>query len=255
MASVAVVQLLSHLWLCDPMECSMPSFPVLHHLLEVAQTYFHWVGDARYMIHARYIASVHGYDFSLLQRAKFYVAGASVLLSFSKYFMTETQVPTQHWYLEIQSIIGAPLLKKLHVGPDNQWSPGPTSLSRPPHWSFPWLVKVKVTQSVWVFATPRTAVCQASLSFTISWSLLKLMSIESVIPSNHFILCRPLLLLPSIFPSIRVFSNDLALCIRWPKYESFSVSISPSNEYSRLISFRIGRLDLFAVQRTLQSLV
>ena len=147
MASVAVVQLLSHLWLCDPMECSMPSFPVLHHLLEVAQTYFHWVGDARYMIHARYIASVHGYDFSLLQRAKFYVAGASVLLSFSKYFMTETQVPTQHWYLEIQSIIGAPLLKKLHVGPDNQWSPGPTSLSRPPHWSFPWLVKVKVTQS------------------------------------------------------------------------------------------------------------
>ena len=131
----------------DPMECSMPSFPVLHHLLQLAQTHFHWVGDARYMIHARYIASVHGYDFSLLQRAKFYVAGASVLLSFSKYFMTETQVPTQHWYLEIQSIIGVPLLKKLHVGPDNQWSPGPTSLSGQPPWSFPGLVKVKVTQS------------------------------------------------------------------------------------------------------------
>ena len=80
---------------------------------------------------------------------------------------------------------------------------------------------------------------QASLSFTISWSLLKLMSIESVMPSSHLILCRPLLLLPSIFPSIRVFSNELALHIRWPKYWSFSFSISPSNEYLGLISFRI----------------
>ena len=105
------------------------------------------------------------------------------------------------------------------------------------------------------FATPWTAACQASLSFTISWSLLKLMSFESVMPSNHLILCHPLLLLPSIFPSIRVFSHESVLCIRWPKYWSFSFSISPSSEYSGLISFRMEWLDLLAVQRTLKSLL
>ena len=105
------------------------------------------------------------------------------------------------------------------------------------------------------FVTPWTA-CQASLSFAISQSLLKLMSIESVMPFNHFILCRLLLHLPSIFPSIRVFSND-ALCIIWSKYQSFSFgfSISPSNEYSGLISFRIDWFDLLAVQVTLDSLI
>ena len=92
--------------------------------------------------------------------------------------------------------------------------------------------------------TPWTATHQASLSITNSWSLLKVMSIESVIPSNHLILCHPLLLLPSIFPSIRVFSNESGFCIRWPKYWSFSFSISPSNEYSGLISFRMDWLDL-----------
>ena len=107
---------------------------------------------------------------------------------------------------------------------------------------------------VWLFVTPWTAACQASLSITSSWSLLKLMSIESVMPSNCLILCHPLLL-PSIFPSIRVFSNESALCIRWPKYRSFSFSISPSNEYSGLISFRIDWLDLLAVQGTLKSLL
>ena len=94
----------------------------------------------------------------------------------------------------------------------------------------------------------------ASLSITNSWSLLKFMSIESVMPSNHLILCHPLLLLPSILPSIRVFSNESALCIRWPKYWSFSFSISPSKEYSGLISFRMDWLDLLAVQGTLKSL-
>ena len=93
--------------------------------------------------------------------------------------------------------------------------------------------------------TPWTAACQASLSITNSQSLLKLMSIELVMPSNHLILCHPLLLLPSIFPSIRVFSSESLLCIRWPKYWSCSFSISPSNEYSGLISFRIDCLDLF----------
>jgi len=104
------------------------------------------------------------------------------------------------------------------------------------------------------FATQCIAAPQASLSFMISLSLLKLMSIESVMPSNHLILCRPLFLLPSIFPSIRVFSNESDLRIRWPKYWSFSFSISPSNEYSGLTSFRIDWFDLLAVQGTLKSL-
>ena len=103
--------------------------------------------------------------------------------------------------------------------------------------------------------TPWTAARQASLSITNSWSLPKLMSIKSVMLSSHLILCRPLLLLPSIFPSIRVFSNESVLPIRWPKYWSFSFSISPSNECSGLISFRIDWLDLLAVQGTLQSLL
>ena len=108
---------------------------------------------------------------------------------------------------------------------------------------------------VWLFATPWTAARQASLSFTIFWSLFKLMCIESVMPSNHLILCHPLLLPPSIFPSIRVFSNESVFHIRWPKYWSFSFSISPSNEYSGLISFRMDWFDLLAVQGTLKSLL
>ena len=104
-------------------------------------------------------------------------------------------------------------------------------------------------------ATSQTAACHTFLSFTVSQSLLKFMSTESVLPSNHLILCHPLLLLPSIFPSIRIFSNELVLHIRWPKYWSFSFSISPSNEYSGLISFRIDRFDLLAVQGTLKSLL
>ena len=103
------------------------------------------------------------------------------------------------------------------------------------------------------FAVSRTAAHQASLSFTISLGLLKLMSIELVMPSNHLILCRPFLLMPSIFPSIRVFSNESALHIRWPKYWNFNFNISPSNEYSGWISFRIERFDLFALQGTLKS--
>ena len=103
--------------------------------------------------------------------------------------------------------------------------------------------------------TPWTPARQASLSITISWSLLKLMSIASVMPSNYLILCLPLLLLPSIFPSIRVFSSESVLRIRWPKYWSFSFSISPSNEYSGLISLRIDWFELPAVQETLKSLL
>ena len=114
---------------------------------------------------------------------------------------------------------------------------------------------VQLLSCVQLFVTPWTAACQASLSITNSWSLPKPMSIESVMPSNHLILCRPLLLLASIFPSITVFSNESALRIRWPKYWSFSFNISPSNEHPGLISFRMDWLDLLAVQGTLKSLL
>ena len=114
---------------------------------------------------------------------------------------------------------------------------------------------VQLLSYVWFFATPWITARQAPLSFTNSRSLLKLMPIESVMPSSHLILCRPLLLLPSIFPSIRVFSNESALRIRWPNYWSFSFSISPSNEHPGLITFRMDWLDLLAVQGTLKSLL
>ena len=120
----------------------------------------------------------------------------------------------------------------------------------PPH---PFVVQS--LSRVRLFATPWTAARQASLPFTISWSLLKLTSIASVLSSTHLILCRPLLLPPSIFPSIRVFSNESALRIKWPKYWSFSFSISPSDEHSGLISFRIDWFDLLVVQGTLRSLL
>ena len=114
---------------------------------------------------------------------------------------------------------------------------------------------VQSLSCVWLFATPWTAACLASLSITNSQSPPKPMSIESVMPSNYLILCRPLLLLPPIFPSIRVFSNESALRIRWPKYWSFSFNISPSNEHPGLIPFRMDWLDLLAVQGTLKSLL
>ena len=118
-----------------------------------------------------------------------------------------------------------------------------------------WFSSIQSLSHVQFFVTPWTAARQASLSITNSWSLLKLMCIESVMPSNHLILLCPLLLLPSIFPSIRVFSSESVFCIRWPKYWSFSFSISPSNEYLGLISFRMDWLDLLAVQGTLKGLL
>ena len=114
---------------------------------------------------------------------------------------------------------------------------------------------VQLLSRVWLFMTPWTAALQASLSFTVSQTLPKLMSIESVMPSNHLILCHPLLLLPSVSPSIRVFSNEWSLCIRWPKYWGFSFNINPSSEYSGLISFRPDWFNLLVVQGTLKSLL
>ena len=121
------------------------------------------------------------------------------------------------------------------------------------HW-ITWESVVLLLCHVGLFETLWTAARQAFLSFTTSWSLRKLMSIEPVMPSNHLLLCHPLLLMPSIFLSIRVFSNESVFQIRWPKFWSFSFSISPSNEYSGLISFRMDWLDLLAVQGTLKSL-
>ena len=118
-----------------------------------------------------------------------------------------------------------------------------------------WLQSIQLLSRVQLFVSPWTAACQASLSITNSQSLLKLMSIESVMPSNHLMLYSPLLLLPSILPSIRVFSNESVLLMRWPKYCSFSFSISPSNEHPGLISFRMDWLDLLAVQGTFNSLL
>ena len=118
-----------------------------------------------------------------------------------------------------------------------------------------WYCSVQLLSHVQLFAIPWAAACQASLSITDSWSLLKLMSIESVMPSNHLILCCPLLLPSSVFPSIRAFSSESVLCIRWPKYWSFSLSISPYNEHSGLIFFRIDWFDLLAVHGTLKSLL
>ena len=142
------------------------------------------------------------------------------------------QLPTLHWHKSLCSLL---------------WPHGGCFIT-----SYP---SVQSLSCVWLFATPLTAACQDSLSITIFQSLLKLMSIESVMPSKHLILCHPLLLLPSVFPSIRVFSNESVLCIRWPQYWSFSFNISPSNEYSELISFRMDWLDLLAVQGTLKSLL
>ena len=135
-----------------------------------------------------------------------------------------------------------------------RFSPKSVFQTRSPS-SVPNIVAVHWLSHIRLFVTWWTAACQASLPFTISWSLFKLTSIESVMPSNHLILCHTLLLLPSIFPSIRVFSNESELRIRWPKYWSFSYSMSPFNEYLGLISFRIDWLDLLAVQGTLKSLL
>ena len=153
---------------------------------------------------------------------------------------------SHHWNWRIPSFLhftwGTQNLKRKLEDGSKIWSPFSTI----------WSLSSLFLSRVQFFETPWTTAHQASESFPVSWSLLNFMSIESVIPSNHLILCHPLLLLPSIF---RVFSNESALRMRWPKYWSFSLSISPSNEYSGLISFKMDWLDLLAVQGTLKSLL
>ena len=152
------------------------------------------------------------------------------------------------------SFLLPPLQSKPAGGSCHGLLSGSTRLSCIPCLSY-YSQSVQSLSCIWLFATPWTAAHQASLSITNSQSLPKLMSIESMMPSNHFILCPPLLLSPSIFPSIRVFSSESALHIRWPKYWSFSFNISPSNEHPGLISFRMDWFDLLAVQGTLKSLL
>ena len=160
-----------------------------------------------------------------------------------------------HIHSSVKKITNA---QYIHVSNDRSW------LNRSKHTTYygkrnTWILRkfssVQSLSHVWIFVTPWAGALQASLFITNSQSLLKLISIKSVMPSNHLILCHPLLLLPSIFPSIRVFSNESALHIRWPKYWSFSFSISPSNEYSGLISLTIDWFDLLAVQGTLKRLL
>ena len=152
-----------------------------------------------------------------------------------------------------------PLYLKQISNKDQDYSTGNSAQCYAPGWmgvGFGWESVSQFSLSVMSdSATPWSAACQASLSTTNSQSLLKIMSIKSVMPSSHLILCRPLLLLPSIFPNIRVFSKESALHIRWPKYWNFSFNISPSNKYSGLISFRMDWLDLLAVQGTLKNLL
>ena len=157
-------------------------------------------------------------------------------------------IPSSH-SIQFTSVMSLQHHELLHARP-----PCPSSTPRAHHFP-PWFSSVQSLSPVWLFVTPWTAISQASLSITNSWSLLKLMPIESVMPSNHLILCHPLFPPPSIFLSIRVFSIESVLRIRWPKYWSFKLSISPSNEYSGLISFRIDWFDLLAVQGTLKSLL
>ena len=147
--------------------------------------------------------------------------------------------------------------KSLQSCPKTAAHQAPPSLgfSRQEHWSgLPLSSPVQSLSRVQLFVTPWTAACQVFLSFTVSRSLLKLMSIELVMPSNHRVFCHPLLLLPSVFPSISIFSNESALQIRWSKYWSLSFSIDPSKEYSGLISFRVDWIYLLAVQETFKSL-
>ena len=167
----------------------------------------------------------------------------------TSYFKTSVFIP-HHWapYVIILLLFTASyLLMPCYVSRMYFFDPGPAMKRR--------INSVQSLSHVWLFATPWITACQASLSITNSWSLPKLMFIESVMPSSHLIFCCPLLLLPPSPPSIRVFSNESSLCIRWPKYWSFNFSISPSNEHPGLISFRMDWLDLLSVQGTLKSLL
>ena len=207
------------------MNCSRPGFPVLQHLPELTHTHIHWVSDAIQPSHSLSSPSPPAFNLS------------------------------QHQGLS-QWVDSSPQVAKVlefSISPANEYSE--LISFKTDSFDFLQFSSFQSLSHVWPFVTPWIAARQASLSITNSWSLLKVMSIESVMPSSHLILCHPLLLLPPIPPSIRVFSNESALRIRRPKYWSFSFSISPSNEHPGLISSRMDWLDLLAVQGTLKCLL
>ena len=246
--------------LCDPMNRSMPGLPVQHQLPEFT---------SRWQIEG----SQDALGFPCSSFGKESICNAGDMGSVPglgrspgspgegngnqhQYSLLENPMNRGAWQATVHGVTRVG--QNLEIKPPQGALPNLPLLVSPSTATYPGVLLISSVQSlscVWLFVTPWTALCQASLSITNSWSLLKLMSIELVMPSNDLILFHPLLLLSSIFPSIRVFSNDSVLHIRWPKYWSFSFSISPSNEYSGLISFRMYWLDLLAIQGTLKSLL
>ena len=219
----------SCLTLCDPMDCSMPGSSVLYHLPEFAQIHAHWVGDVIYQL---ILCRPLLLSPSVFPSIRVFSNESALCIRWPKYWNFSFSISASSEYSGLISF-RIDWFDLLAV----QFS------------------SVQLLSRVRLFATPWITARQASLPITNSQNLPKLMSIESVMPSNHLILCHPLLLLPSIFPSIRVFSNESALHIRWPKYWSFSFNISPYNEHPGPISLRMDWLDLLAVQGTLKSLL
>ena len=233
------------------MDCSTPGLPTHHQLPEFTQTHVHWV-----VIPSNHLILCHPLLLlpSIFLSIRVFSNESVLHIRWAKYwsFSFRTSPPNEYSglisfrmdWLDLLAVQGT--LKRFSERNRRQS-----------------ILSVQLLSPDWLFATPWTAALattwtaahQASLSISNSWSWLKLMSIESVMPFNHLILCRPLLLLPSIFPSIRVFSNESVLHIRWPKYWSFGFSISPSYEYSGLISFRMDWLDFLAVQETFKGLL
>ena len=226
--------------LCDPMDCSFPGFPVHHQLLELAQTHVHRVGDATQPSCPLSSSSPPAFNRSYHQGLFQWVSSSHQVARVLEF---QLQHHSFQWIFRTDFFAVQGTLKSLFQHHRSKAS-------------ILWRSAFFIVQ---LFATPWTAACQASLSITSSWSLLNLMSIESVMPSSHLILCRPLFFLPPIPPSIRgtlwLFSNESALHMRWPKYWTFSFSIIPSKEHLGLISFRMDWLDLLAVQGTLKSLL
>ena len=221
------------------MDCSTPGLPVHHQLPEFTQTHVHWVSDAIQPSHP--LSSPSPPTFNLSQHQ-----GLFQWVGSSQKMAKVLELQLQH--LSFQSIFRVDFLW--------DWLLWSTCCPRDSQESYSAIdCSVQSLSHIWHLGIPWTAARQASLSITNSQSLFKLMSLESVMPSNHLIFCCPLLLPPLIFPSIRVFSSESILHIRWPKYWSFSFNISPSNEHPGLISFRMDWLDLLQVQGTLESLL
>ena len=244
----------------QPHGCSMPGFPVHHQFLELAQTHVYLVGDAIQLSHPLLSLLLLS---SVFPSIRVFSNESVLFIRWPKYwsfsFNISPSMNIQKWFplgltglISLQSkglsrVFSYTTVQKHHFFG--------TQLSLWSNSHIHTFSSVQLLSRVQLLMTPWTAARQASLSFTVSQSLFKLMSIDSVMPSNHLILCHLLRLLPSIFPRITIFSNESALCIRGPKYGSFSFSTSPSNEYSGLISFRIDRFNLLAVQGTLKSLL